>query len=70
MTTVTTEQATETYKRTVRDDHRHTWANWVLAVHNSLAAGDWIGGTGYPAFAKEVYEVVKSEQKISMADSN
>ena len=70
MNTVTTEQAIETYKRTVRDEQRYTWATWVIAVSNSLAAGEWVGGNIYPGFAKEVFEALKAEKKISMADSN
>lgn len=67
----TLDQAIETYKRTVRDEpNRETWPGWVLAVSNSLAAGEWLGGDRYPAFAEEVFkELMKEGKKISMADS-
>ncbi len=69
MQTVTPEQAHETYNRTVRDEDRHSWATWVIAVSNSLAAGEWIGYEGCPAFAKEVFELALSDKKISFSDS-
>lgn len=70
MQTVTAEQAYETYKRTVRDDSRDSWANWVLAVHNSVACGEWISFEGCPAFAQEVFELALTDKKISFSDSN
>lgn len=70
MQTVTPEQAYETYKRTVRDEERTAWATWVIAVSNSLAAGEWIGFQGCPGFAEEVFKMAKAEQKISFSDSN
>lgn len=69
MNTVTPEQAYETYKRTVRDEERSSWATWVIAVSNSLAAGEWIGFEGCPAYAKEVFELAKADQKVSFSDS-
>lgn len=69
MLTVTPEQAYETYKRTVRDEERSSWATWVIAVSNSLAAGEWIGFEGCPAYAKEVFELAKADQKVSFSDS-
>lgn len=69
MEKVTREQAVDTYKKTVRDEPRNAWAVWVLAVHNSLVAQQWIGSDKLPAFAKDVYEAIKAEPvKISMAD--
>jgi len=69
MNKVTPEQAYETYKRTVRDDARTAWATWVIAVSNSLAAGEWIGFEGCPSYAKEVFELAKADQKVSFSDS-
>lgn len=68
MHTVTAEQAYDTYKRTVRDEPREAWALWVLAIHNSLTCGKWIGGDNLPGFAKEAYELVKADGEISYAD--
>jgi hypothetical protein len=68
MKAVTTEQALETYTTTVRDYDRPTWATWVVAVSNSLAAGEWLGGDMFPAFAKEVFEALSGVKKVSMAD--
>lgn len=70
MNTVTPEQALETYKRTVRDEPRESWANWVVAISNSQAVGEWIGGVMFEGYAKEVFEMVKAEKKVSMADEN
>lgn len=70
MNEVTPETAYETYKRTVRDEPRAMWANWVKAVYNSLAAGYWLGGDHYPDFAEEVFKMAVADKKISMADSN
>ena len=67
---VTPEQAFETYNRTVRDEPRYNWAAWVTAISNSLAAGGWIGGNGYPDYVKEAYELTKQQTKISYADEN
>ena len=69
MSTVTKEQAIETYKKTIRDYKRFEWAMWVIAVSDSLVANEWVGGDAYPAFAKEVFEAVKAENNISMSDS-
>ena len=69
MNIVTPEQAYETYKRTVRDEERNSWATGVIAVRNSLAAGEWIGFEGCPAYAKEVFELAKADQKVSFSDS-
>jgi len=69
MNSVTPEQAFETYKRTVRDESRNSWPTWVIAVSNSLAAGEWIAFDGCPAFAEEVFELAKADQKVSYSDS-
>jgi hypothetical protein len=63
-----TTDAIDTYNRTIRDDERYTWPNWVVAVSNSLAAGEWLGGDMFPAFAKEVFEALSGVKKVSMAD--
>lgn len=64
----TLDQALETYKRTVKEEPRENWATWVVAVHNSLVAGSWIGN-GYPDYAKQVFETIQAEAKISFSDS-
>lgn len=61
----TTAQALETYRRTLLDEERHNWATWVVAVHNSLSAGEWIGGDIYPKFAKEVWEELSKDTTVS-----
>lgn len=66
----TTENALETYQRTVRDEDRSVWPTWVIAISNSLACGGWIGYAGCPDYAKEVFEKVNAEKKISFSDSN
>lgn len=68
MKKVTADQATETYKRTVRDEPRYSWPTWIVAVSNSLAAGEWIGYDGCPSFAKEVFDYMNANKSISMAD--
>lgn len=68
-TTVTPEQAKETYERTVKNEPRWTWAVWVLAIHNSLTNGQWTGAEGLPTWAKETYDLIKAENKISTSDS-
>jgi len=68
MNTVTPEQAVETYERTVRDEPREAWANYIIAISNSLAAGEWTGGTMFPDYAKEAFVILKAKQKVSMAD--
>lgn len=69
ITLTSTTQALDTYKTTVRDDDRSTWPNWIMAVSNSLACGEWIDAETLPPFAKEVFEIVKAENLISMSDS-
>lgn len=67
---VTLGDAVDTYKMTVKNEpDRGNWPGWCVAVSNSLAANEWIGGNRFPAFAEKVYEVMKAEQTISMADS-
>lgn len=66
--TPTPEQALETYKNTVRDNPRDTWANWIIAVSNSLAAGEWIGGDGYDDYAKKVFEMLGGKPQVKFAD--
>lgn len=68
MGTVTPQQAKETYERTVRDEDRNNWPNWILAVSNSLAAGEWMGGDMFPDYAEKVFEAVNASAKVSMAD--
>jgi len=64
-----TKNALETYRRTIRDENRGVWPTWILAVSNSLAAGEWIGFEGCPSYAKEVFELAKADQKVSFSDS-
>jgi len=65
----TTEQATATYKTTVRDTDPYLWANWVEVVANSLTVDRWCGGDSFPKYVKEVYEALKAEGNVSKADS-
>jgi hypothetical protein len=67
---VTTAQALATYKREVKDNTISEWPNWIIAVHNSVACREWIGGGVYPAYAKEVFNILMSEETISYSDSN
>ena len=65
----TTEQATATYKTTVRDMESFLWPNWVEVVANSITVGYWCGGNSLPTYAKEVYEAIKAEKNVSLSDS-
>jgi hypothetical protein len=67
---VTTEQALATYRREVKDNTISEWPNWIIAVHNSLVCREWIGGGVYPAYAKEAFEILMSDETISYSDSN
>lgn len=70
MNTVTTEQAIETYRRTVKDEQRFAWAGWVCVIADALVTGDEtiVNGTDYPVFVRDAYKALKAENKISMAD--
>lgn len=65
---VTLEQAVETYQRTIKHEPRESWATWVLAVHNSMMMGEWVGVDGIPSFAFDVYEFIKPNIKTSYSD--
>lgn len=70
MHTVTPEQAKETYEKTVRDCDRSTWATWIIAISNSVAAREWIGYEGCPDYAKGAFELIMAEGvKVSFSDS-
>ena len=70
MNQVTTEQAVATYKATTKSDPRESWANWITAISNSLACGDWIGGDNYPQWVESAFNVLNAERTVSKADSN
>ena len=59
------------YDADLRDaDPRESWANWITAISNSLACGDWIGGDNYPQWVESAFNVLNAERTVAKSDSN
>lgn len=70
MEKVTTEQALETYQRTIRDCDYMDWPEWVRAVALAQDMSNDSALSLYPVYAREIYKELIAENKIAYADSN
>lgn len=66
---VATEQALETYDKTLRDEPYFAWPNWVRAVALAIDTHNTSDLANYPPYALAVYEVKSGNRVISYSDS-
>lgn len=57
MTTVTPEEALETYEMTIKNELPSAYAEWVTAVANALNTGDDSELDKYPQYVRDVFNM-------------
>jgi hypothetical protein len=66
---MTTQNAIETYDRTLRDCSEDEYPEWVKEVKHCLETGDLIEGTQWMPFVYDVFDELKKRKvEVSMAD--
>ena len=68
MTKVTTEQALETYKRTINDSPKSEWAQWIQDVYNARILKDVHILRNSNAYVLAVYHLLNNQDKTSFSD--
>lgn len=53
-----------------RKTGRNDWPGWVIAISNSLAAGEWLAGAHLEPWVKEAYESISDSVKKQVSYSD